>query len=395
MVFGRCLVAVLGWLGAATFAEEPLRVWTDVEGRGVRARYVSHDEEHVSLELEDGREAKVPLERLSEVTRLELEERVKAAAGARPAGHWEGSLDEDVALPEKPTIEELRDGLGSPGEFAYASDHYRFVSTVPLSTQLMRDLAELFEATYLMCHRVPLGFERKAGDERLDVRLFETVEQYVAAGGGAGSPGMFLRNPDRVVVPLENLGVRRVGSRYMVDREKSSVVLIQILIHQLMPKGYTHRGSNADWVQQGIALYLGAAPYKGGRFRVGKSGEELREMAVGYGSEGLWGWGLGETLYFPPLERLFSMPYHQVVSRDVIPNEVAAAMVLAYFAEMDGEKDGRRLKAFLQRLKTAPWGMRSQRLCEPLRDGRSLTELQEEVSRGWKRHGVEIRWQER
>ncbi len=69
------------------------------------------------------------------------------------------------------------------------------------------------------------------------------------------------------MVPLTSLGVRPVGSGYMLDRDKSSKTLPHELVHQLTPDRYYAPGS-MGWFTEGIAEYVATTPYRSGSYNV-------------------------------------------------------------------------------------------------------------------------------
>ena len=66
-------------------------------------------------------------------------------------------------------------------------------------------------------------------------------------------------------------------------------------------------------------------------------------------------------------------------------------ILTTYFLHLDGEGDAARAKKFLQALRSGKGG---QEAIDVLLDGRSYEEMQEAISKAWKRKRVEIKWDE-
>jgi hypothetical protein len=90
---------------------------------------------------------------------------------------------------------------------------------------------------------------------KYQILLFETEQSYNSAGGPPGSAGVFIGGKNIVMVPLTSLGVRPVGSGYMLDRDKSNKTLPHELVHQLTPDNYYAHGS-MGWFTEGLAEYV-------------------------------------------------------------------------------------------------------------------------------------------
>lgn len=381
-------------LGGAALAHEGVRTWTDVDGRKVEAAYLSHDEKSVTMRLSGGQEANVPLERLSHQDMEFLEELGKASGGeaaGEEALNWDAPWPETIDLGGEPTIEVVEENA-EERRFIYISDHYRFTSDVRLSKQVVSTFADMFEATQLFCRSLPLGMDGgRKREGRYDILLFETFESYVEAGGPPTSAGVFIGRKNLVMVPLTSLGVKKVGSGYMRDRSRDDGILVHELVHQLTPPVYFRPGARG-WFTEGIAEYGRRTPYGYGRFKVKGNLDDIREKVIAYGKDRTYGRALGEEIAAPPLERFMLMDYGEFTAGDANFNYGFATLLAVYFFELDGEGDAARMKAFLKALREAGPKTPPRELLEPLLDGRSFEELQEDISKAWKSKGVKIEW---
>ena len=97
----------------------------------------------------------------------------------------------------------------------------------------------MFEATHQFCRTLPLGLNGGVKtNDKLQIYLFEKFNDYLKADGKPGTAGIFMSGKEAVFVPLTSLGVRPVGSGYMLDRKKSNKTMPHELTHQLTPSSY-------------------------------------------------------------------------------------------------------------------------------------------------------------
>lgn len=187
------------------------------------------------------------------------------------------------------------------------------------------------------------------------------------------------------MVPLTSLGVRPVGSGYMFDRDKANKTLPHEITHQLTPDAYFRQGSRG-WFTEGIADYVAVTPYRSGAYNVRGNKDDISEYAIRYGKEGNGGRALGSKVVLPPLKEFMLQSYEQFLS-DANRNYGVALLITYYFLQVDGEGDAANLKKFLAVMRD---GERGEKALAALRDGRSFAQLEEAISKAWKREGVEL-----
>ena len=271
--------------------------------------------------------------------------------------------------------------------FVYESANYRFVCDVRLSQSVVKGFAVMFEATYLYCRALPLAISGGARkDGKYQILLFETKEGYVKAGGPPSSAGVFMSGKNIVMVPLTSLGVRPMGSGYILDRDKANGTLVHELTHQLTPEPYFEDGA-LGWFSEGIAEYTTATPYRAGLFKVKSNFDDIVAYATGYGKDDTQGRALGGKIKAPALKDFFSMSYREFAGMEGNFNYGFGLMLTTYFLHLDGEGDGARLKNFLMALRE---GKAGEEALEVLLDGRSYKEMEEAISKAWKKKRVEI-----
>jgi hypothetical protein len=383
------LVAALSLL-----AQLDARTWTDVQGRKIEAELVTSTTTDVTLKLETGKTVTLPLTRFSEEDLTFIKESAKQdkadpKAGAEGNGlNFDDPWPQTIRFAEDPQIQTVTEDKDKK-RFVYESSHYRFVCDVRLSQQVVKGFAVMFESTYQYCRALPLGISGGATtDGKYQVILFETKESYVQAGGPPTSAGVFMPGKNVVMVPLTSLGVRKVGSGYMLDRDQTSGTLVHELTHQLTPNPYYSAGA-MGWFSEGLAEYTTATPYRSGSFKVKSNFDDIVAYATAYGKSDSKGRALGTQIKAPALKDFFLMSYGQFTGANPNFNYGFGLILTTYFLHLDGEGDAARAKAFLKILRT---GKKGQEALNVLLDGRSYEEMEEAIAKAWKRKGVEIKF---
>jgi hypothetical protein len=198
--------------------------------------------------------------------------------------------------------------------------------------------------------------------------------------------GVFMSGKKAVMVPLTSLGVKQVGSGYMLDRDVSNRTLIHELTHQLTPRLYFEPGARG-WFSEGIAEYVAATPYRQGRFKVKSNFDDIVAYATAYAKDDSRGRALGKDISAPPLKEYFMMSYDAFTGTSANFNYGLGLLLTTYFLHLDGDGDAARMKAFLKALRE---GKKGQEAIDVLLNGRSYEEMEEAISRGWRRKGVKI-----
>lgn len=381
------------------------RTWTDTLGRTLEGEIVSQNAEIVRVRLDSGKMVSIPLNKLSEKDleflknpeageeKGDAESDEEEKSGGDGAINWDAPWPEVIHYDEDPEIRTVKEDKNT-NEFIYESDNYRFTCDVRLSQSVVGTFADMFEATRLYCLALPLGVDGGIkSDGKYDIFLYENEAGYQKAGGLPGSAGVFISGPGKgiVLVPLTSLGVRQVGSGYMRDRDKSDSTLVHELTHQLTPTVYYKKGSRG-WFTEGIAEYLAKTPYRQGRFKVRSNLDDIVEYATAYGKDGRRGRAMGEEFQAPALRDFILMSYADFAGARANFNYGFGLLLATYFIHFDGEKDGARLKEFLKALRASGREGKPEEALAKLLDGRSYEELQADITKAWKREGVDINW---
>lgn len=392
-----CLLSAIGIAAPQASA----RIWTDTKGNKMDAILVAMDEMEIVVRLKGGKNVTIPMDRLSEADQEYAKDWVPGQEdsededeGDAPAGKEsaEDILNFNDPWPDKvrfdgdPMINTVQEDKEKK-RFIYESANFRFIVDVRLSPTVVKGFAVMFEATQLYCRALPLGISGGVrNDGKYQVLLFETKEEYVKAGGPPTSAGVFISGRNVVMVPLTSLGVRPVGSGYMLDRDKANGTLIHEITHQLTPGNYYATGSRG-WFSEGIAEYLTATRYRSGSFTVRTVFDDAKDYATAYGRDDERGRALGQSIKAPALKDFMLMDYDDFTGPSANFNYGFGLMLTNYFIHLDGEGDAARLKKFLKALHD---GESDQEAIDVLLDGRSYPEMEEAISKAWKRKGIEI-----
>ncbi len=376
---------------------DDLRTWTDVQARQVEATLLRINDQAVILKLKDGREIPYPLTKLSEADRKYVEENraliptqkalptppkvVDTAEKFNFADAW----PDRVKFTEDPEVNTVEENAEKKS-FIYESANYRYVCDVRLSKSVVKGFAVMFEATHLYCRTLPLAINGGVKIEgKYQILLFEKFEDYVKAGGPASSAGVFIGGKNAVLVPLQSIGVKPVGSGYMLDRDKSSNTIPHELTHQISPVCY-FADCAMGWFSEGIAEYVATTPYRSGTFSVRGNQKPIVDYATGYGSKDMGGRALGTKIHMPALKGFMLQSYAHFQETAQL-SYGCSLLLTTYFLHMDGDGDGKQIKAFLKALHSGKTGDEAFKV---LLNGRSFEKLQEEITKAWSHKGIDF-----
>ncbi|MEI6819592.1 MAG: SHD1 domain-containing protein [Verrucomicrobiota bacterium] len=384
------LLPLLYFLAAFSNAAES-RLWTDQQDRKIAATLVGVEDQNVTLRLKDGRKIPYPLAKLSPndcqyVENYRAQLALENASEPASILNFDGPWPERVKFGEDPKILTVEENSDTK-RYVYESANYRYVCDVRLTQSVVKGFAVLFEATQHYCRSLPLAINggiKVAG--KLQILLFEQFDNYVKAGGPPNSAGVFISGQGVVIVPLASLGVKPVGSSYMLDRAKNNNTLPHELTHQLTPETYFKKGS-LGWLSEGIAEYVATTPYRSGTFNVRGNQKEIFDFTTGYGTKDRGGRALGTKIHLPDLKSFMLQDYSGFLGQSTQLNYGGSLLITNYFFHMDGEGDAKRIKSYLKALHD---GQDAEQSLALLLDGRSFEKLQEDIAKAWHRKGIDL-----
>jgi len=370
------------------------RAWTDTQGRKIDATLIRADGENVILKLKDGREVPFPLTKLSAADGDYVKSNRTLLGGATPgkktqadsgseSPNFDSPWPDLVKFSEDPEIATIKEDAGKK-HFIYESANYRYVCDVRLAQSVVKGFAVMFEATHQYCRSLPLGLNGgKKTDGKLQIILFENFDDYVKAGGPPSTAGVFMTGKKAVLVPLTSLGVRPVGSGYMLDRDKSSKTLPHELTHQLTPETYFEKGA-MGWFTEGLAEYVATTPYRSGIYNVRGNQKPIIEYTTAYGTKDKGGRALGKKISMPSLKSFMLQSYESFTEQAQL-NYGCGLLITDYFLHMDGDGDAKRMKTYLKALTD---GKDAEKSLDLLLDGRTFEELEKAITKAWSGKGI-------
>lgn len=366
------------------------RIWTDDQGRNTKATLLRVDKDNAILQMPDGREIPFPIAKLSKNDQLWIKnysvenEKAESKEASEPKLNFDDPWPDRIRFDEDPQITVIKEDKEKK-EFVYESANYRFNCDVMLTQSLVKSFAVLFETTHEFVRTLPIALDGGSKkDGKYEILLFEEEKDYFAAGGPPGSAGVYIGGKNIVMVPLTSLGVKKAGSKYLVDRTKSSKTLPHELVHQLTPHPYYAEGS-MGWFTEGIAEYVAVTPYRNaGTFSVKSNTKPFIEYVTAYGDKGKGGRGLGEKINIGPLKSFMLQSYASFTGNAQV-NYGTGLLITNYFFHMDREEDGARIKKFLKALRE---GKRGEAALDVLLDGQTWEELEADIAKAYKSKGV-------
>lgn len=403
-------------------ADLAARTFTDVKGRKIEASIVQVLDDRVELKLDKKKKNyEVPFAKLSEEDNAYIKQWQEDNKKKE-----EAEKEVSQEKPNKPPARKVRSGRGSgeslkeeydlqnnfdapwPGRidsghdveisssvdedsakrFIYLSPNYEFICDVELSKNVVKKFAALFEATREYCRELPISTMKAhvPGEKfRNKILLFESKDTYIQNGGPPQSAGVFFSGKEVVMVPLESLGVKKVGSGYMFDYKGSNKTLPHELTHQLTDGEYFASGARG-WFSEGLAEYVAVTPYRSGKFMVKTNLSSIKAYATEFGKDGRNGRNLGEKISAPDLKGYMLQPYSSFTGNANF-NYGLGLLITYYYFHWDGEGDRANINAFLKALKE---GKRGEDALNVLLNGRSWEEMEKAISKAWRSRGVKI-----
>jgi hypothetical protein len=370
---------------------EEFRTWTNAENKQVEAAFSGIDGANVKLKLRNGTIAPVPLEKLSAadqewVTR-NTEKKSPGPAGA-PAPKGNGSASKDwprtVTLPDPPKATVVKEDAGAK-EFIYRTEHFEFRCDARLGTDVVREFGRMFEGTRMVNCTLPLGLDPtpEKGQDYFVARLYSSKEDYQSDGGIKGSAGVYSPGAKSIKVPLESLGVKLAGKRYMVEPGHPSDTLIHEITHQMMNHWL---GKLPQWYVEGSAMYVGSCVFHpSGSFtlpRLGQSVKGLQHLRQGKHTI----WHLSYLMQITPKQ--WAAGFGDNPDGTVQRNYTSASALTYYLYNGDDKGDGAHMIDFMSDIAGGKKWPEAQG--EHLIRGRDYAQMEKELVTTLRKGGVTV-----
>jgi len=417
-------------LANALHAQPLERQWKDTQGRVIQAVYVASTVDSVTIRMADGKQHTLPLVRLSADDQAFVKSQAASAAATKPGVDvvpdparlpvekraWPAQVEVPAKSVEiTPTVENA-----AAREFVYQSEGFVFTSQAKLAGSMMKEVARTFEATKSLVAALPWGVvcQPPEGFERYKAALYETRDDYKAAGGPENSGGVYMSGPKVFMIPFPSLGLEMRGKTWFKDDTYRSDTLVHEITHQVMD---SYLPFLPKWVIEGTAEYTENLPYKSGTFRVDGHKGGMKDAV----SEA------ARRAFSPQIP---SLKEHMTMNRaawDAIADRSNEGMgelyfrsylLVYFFNHLDGDKKGSRFIKFMDavygevkalrdffadpRVKRYPDGRFSYpqnfpppdmkpesapfKHLEILMDGRSYAQLVEQIKNAYKDVGVKL-----
>lgn len=352
-------------IAAEAFAQGTARTWTDAQGRKVQAEFGGVEGGNVLLRLPGGKLLPFEIGKLSAADQDFV--KAQAAPGAQPAAGapkpGDGSpfarMDaarlpaEKRAFPEKvdvaPRSVEIEIVKESPAErqFIYRSEAFEFSSQAKLAGSVMKKVAIAFEATRELLRQLPWGLVcvPPEGFERYQAKLFETRQDYLAAGAPELSGGVYSSGTKVFMVPFPSIGLEKRGQTYFRADGFRNDTLVHEITHQLMD---SYLPFLPKWVIEGTAEYAEMLPDLGADngFLSGKHEKGIKDyiqqMSRRVGSPSI-----------PSLEEHLTMTRETWDANAMTASAMAtlycrSALLVYYFNHLEGDGKGGRFIQFME-----------------------------------------------
>ncbi len=378
-------MALAGTLLAWSVAADA-RTWTNTLGRTFEAEFVSLDGNGAIFVMPNGRRFSMPVADLSLADQAHLNTGGRAVQSEVVAASFGSPWPREVRL-DGPVACKIISEDKAAGRYIYESPGYRFTSDSRITDDALRNFAVMFEATRKYAKGLPIslgGIAQRGG--RLDILLFGTRQAYARAGGPPNSAGVFSRG--MVLVPMESLGLKDVGTGFSLDGKRHNKVLVHELAHQLTPQSYFALGSRG-WFSEGLAEYIAITPYTWGYFSTDVHGNTVKAFVTANGADGTGGRAVGTEIVAPKLRQFFLMPYESFSGPNANLNYAIGLLLTHYFFHMEGDGKAGRITKFLQGLHADQQG---EAALGPLLGGSTYEKLESDITTAWARMGVNIRF---
>ena len=384
------------------------RQWKSTDGRSVEAEFIALQGDSVKMKGRNGTLYTVPLARLSAQDQAWANQQtttLPAAATSAPAAApgspvADKAWPRSVGLDDKPEVTVVKEDAEKK-EFIYRSPHYEFVCDSRLGANVVREFGRMFEATYLINCKLPLDLKPKPEPLRefFLARLFTNEDDYMEAGGLAGSAGIYRSGEKALMVPLKSLGVKLVGSRVTLDKssDDDNATLIHEITHQMMNHWLRHLPT---WYTEGSAEYVEMLEYiPSGRFSLGG----MRNRLEAYVERcNYWRATPFHMLDLKELMEIESGAWAAALTNPVQVANVtgatqagqnygSAGLLTYYFYHLDGKGDAANIIAYLREIEAGGREVDEAALAKKhlLRE-RTYEQLAADVKKALKRDGVEV-----
>jgi len=356
------------WLAIALIAatsaaqEAALRPWKDTQGRIIQAAFVSATAEQVILRMSDGKEHQVPISRFC----AEDQAYVKAQAAAPPSAPVPAAAPpppadaarvpiekrtwpQNIVVPSRSVEIQAVEESAATRKFVYRSEAFEFTSQAKLAGSVMKEVARTFEATRSLVSTLPWGIVCRPpeGMERYQAALYETRNDYVAAGGPSNSGGVYMSGEKIFKVPFPSIGLEMRGKTWFKNDNYDGATLIHEITHQMM---HDYLPFLPVWIIEGTAEYAEMIPYNAGTFRADSHKTGFRQYTQDMQKRG-YSLDIGSLEEHMTMNRATWSGIADTSSSNMGQLYLRSALIVYFFCHLDGQNGQKKIPQGLRFMK--------------------------------------------
>jgi hypothetical protein len=386
------LPAIRIWLMAvvvSTAVAQEMRIWTNQEGRTVKAGLVELAGADVVLQLENGTRTRVAVAALSKADQDWLQNRSGAAtAPVTPGLKWPAA---PVGVdPKSLTVTMVKEDAAAR-RYHYQSGVFEFITTAPLAGSVMSEVAADFEVIRESFRRMPWGWEANPKPGQVfTIYLLETDADYLAMGGDDRSSAS--SKDDKTFIKFSALGLKKVGAKYQYDARQKEPGRVAGVTARVM--FWEVRGRMAPWALNSIESSMRFVNYQSnGSMKFTGLESDLKKMVKKFEGYDLT---LSASRMLKYLRDTWSTRDSTFVTQFLLERQLDSQLLLYYFGYLDGDGSGAGMHRYFRGIfDEARKGRKTsetyaQELLQELLAGRSDDQLKAEMTAKFAAIGLKL-----
>ncbi len=240
------------------------RVWTNQQGRTVKAVFVEVSGVNVVIQLENGTRSTIHLGTLSKADQDYVQK--FQSAGPAASGASKGGATGPLAWPQEVISVDPKSIVVTAGlqdakarQHHYTTGSFEFIANAPLAGTVMSEVASDFELVRTAFSKMPWGWEPKPkSGSMFQIYLTETNEDYIAMGGDDRSASS---SPNgKSLIKFTTLGLKKVGARYQYDARQREPGEVSVIVARTLL--YEYRLLFYPWSMKGLEQYTRNIAYQ-------------------------------------------------------------------------------------------------------------------------------------